>query len=269
MAMKIVNIGRGFLFTLMMFLMNCAWATEVPEASNQKESKTVLHPIDSIDITQKNEILLSSLPSPFEAEYTAFRFNRELGEASIKLRSIGNDMYQLQYHSKVSLFFLSDERHESSLFRVKDDHILPYKYSYQQTGTGSDKVFTAEFKPEQKLIIASGDKQLDWDGHLDNQLYRLDFQRRLAEDNSSFNYKFINYRGQSKEMVLAVIGSELLELPYGKLETIKVKIIRKPNNRRETFIWFAPALNYQLVRLQQFKDGDEQGDIRLKQFVWN
>ena len=38
------------------------------------------------------------------------------------------------------------------------------------------------------------------------------------------------------------------------------------SNKRETFAWFAPSLNYTLVRLQQFKEGDEQGDIKLKSF---
>ena len=37
---------------------------------------------------------------------------------------------------------------------------------------------------------------------------------------------------------------------------VKVKIIRE-NAKRETYAWFAPSLNYQLVRLQQFKEGEE------------
>jgi hypothetical protein len=44
-----------------------------------------------------------------------------------------------------------------------------------------------------------------------------------------------------------------------------VKLIRD-SKKRETFAWFAPSLNYTLVRLQQFKEGDEQGDIKLKSF---
>jgi hypothetical protein len=49
------------------------------------------------------------------------------------------------------------------------------------------------------------------------------------------------------------------------VDSIKLRIIRS-SNRRQTFAWFSPSLDYALVRLQQFKDGDEQGDIRLKSF---
>jgi len=56
-----------------------------------------------------------------------------------------------------------------------------------------------------------------------------------------------------------------LSLPYGNLKTVKVKLIRD-SKKRETFAWFAPSLNYTLVRLQQFKEGEEQGDIKLKAY---
>jgi hypothetical protein len=41
----------------------------------------------------------------------------------------------------------------------------------------------------------------------------------------------------------------------------------RKNSSRETIAWFSPQLNYQLVKLKQFKDGDEQGEIRLKYFT--
>ena len=64
---------------------------------------------------------------------------------------------------------------------------------------------------------------------------------------------------------MRVLGKETVDLPYGKIEAIKVEIVRESKSRY-TLAWFAPDLNYQLVRLQQFKDGDEQGDLRLKAF---
>ena len=79
------------------------------------------------------------------------------------------------------------------------------------------------------------------------------------------DYDFVNYRGQLRHYGVQVIDEEVLSLPYGKIEAVKVKLIRD-SKKRETFAWFAPSLNYTLVRLQQFKEGDEQGDIKLKSF---
>ncbi len=73
-------------------------------------------------------------------------------------------------------------------------------------------------------------------------------------------------RGELKQYNLVVMSTEQLSLPYGLLEGVKVKIVR-PNSSRETYAWFAPSLGYQLVRLKQFKDGEEQGDIQLSAFT--
>ena len=99
-----------------------------------------------------------------------------------------------------------------------------------------------------------------------DRLYRLDLQQKLAQGQKEFNYHVINYRGQERDYHLKVMGTEQLTLPYGMLEGIKVEIVRQ-NSTRETFAWFSPQLNYQLVRLQQFKDDKEQGDIQLKTFT--
>ena len=202
----------------------------------------------------------------FEAKYKAFRFGNELGHASMQLQELGRDKYKLTYNSKVSLFFLSDKREEVSLFTFKDNQITPYKYSFKRTGTGSNKSLEAVFNQQNQSISLDKAEPLAWEGELDNQLYRLDLQLKLAKGESEFEYSLLNYRGQKRHYKLQVMGKEQLELPYGMLEGIKVKIVRE-NKKRETFAWFSPELNYQLVRLQQFKEGDEQGDIQLSEYT--
>ena len=201
----------------------------------------------------------------FEAKYKAFQYGKELGQASLKLESLGRNKFRLSYQSKVSVFFLSDKRKETSLFSFEDDKIIPFKYSYERTGFGSDKSLVAEFDGTSRQIDINKKDKLPWNNELDNQLYRLDIQLQLAQNKKEFSYDLVNNRGQLRHYDLLVLGSEQLTLPYGTLEGIKVKMMRE-NSTRETFAWFAPQLDYQLVRLQQFKDGDEQGDIQLSSF---
>lgn len=211
--------------------------------------------------TVANERTLES----FEAKYKAYRFGRELGYANLLLEDLGREKYRLAYDSKVSLFFLSDKRKETSLFSFKDNQILPYKYSFKRSGTGSNKSLEARFDEQNKQITLNKDNIIPWQGELDNQLYRLDLQLKLAQGESEFEYSLLNYRGELRNYKMQVMGKEQLDLPYGMLEGIKVKIMRE-NKKRETFAWFSPELNYQLVRLQQFKEGDEQGDIQLSEY---
>jgi hypothetical protein len=201
----------------------------------------------------------------FKAQYKAFQYGKELGSAALDLESLGRHRYRLTYQSKVSIFFLSDKRKEVSLFSFEDNTIIPFKYSYERTGFGSDKDLMVEFDRKNNSIIINNETNAVWKQQFDNQLYRLDIQLQLASGKESFSYELINSRGEQRQYAMQVMGKEQLDLPYGMLEGIKVKMIRE-NSKRETYAWFAPSLNYQMVRLQQFKDGEEQGDIQLSNF---
>ena len=216
-------------------------------------------------ITRATAEKVSSVFDDFSAEYAAFRYGRELGNATLSLSKLADNQYRLDYSSSVSLFFLSDKRKESSVFSLQDQQIIPQHYRFKRTGTGSDKQTRVEFNHEKNKIVVNDKPSFPLEEQLDNQLYRLDIQAKLALGESHFDYQVINYRGELRHYQLEVVASETLDLPYGKINTIKVGFIRE-NSSRQTYAWFAPELNYQLVRLQQFKDGEEQGDVRLKSY---
>jgi hypothetical protein len=201
----------------------------------------------------------------FEAEYIVYRFGRSLGKAKLSLKADKDNLYRLDYYSKVSAFFLSDIRSETSFFSLNDTQLQPYTYSYSRSGTGSNKSTKIQFDAEKSTVTINKSQPIPWLGQLDNQLYRLDVQLKLASGKREFIYDIVNNRGELRHYELKVVGKEQLNLPFGMIEGIKVKILRN-NSSRETIAWFSPQLNYQLVKLKQFKDGDEQGEIRLKYF---
>lgn len=201
----------------------------------------------------------------FEAEYVVYRFGRSLGKAKLSLKADENNLYRLDYYSKVSAFFLSDVRSETSFFTFEDNQLHPNIYAYSRSGTGSNKSTKIQFDAEKSTVTINQAQPIDWQGQLDNQLYRLDVQLKLASGKREFEYNIVNNRGELRHYELKVVGKEQLDLPFGMIEGIKVKILRN-NSSRETIAWFSPQLNYQLVKLKQFKDGDEQGEIRLKLF---
>ena len=203
---------------------------------------------------------------PYSAEYYAYHSGSKLGKAQQALRELEDGNYQLYYTSKLRILFISDKREENSIFKWQNDKIIPIRYKYRRTGTtGSDKSLDVEFDAENKLIKIAPDKTLPWKGELDNQLYSLDVRKMLAMGETTAKYQMINSRGQQREYGIQVLGTETLQLPYGTVDTIKTKIIRS-SKKRETFIWFAPELDYVMVRLQQFKQGKEQGDIKLSKY---
>jgi len=208
------------------------------------------------------------LPSPFVAHYEAYRHDRNIGSAELSLKPTSGDRYELKYYSKVSRFFLSDKRYETTTFSFIDGKITPITYNFKRRGTGPNKSLSAKFDAKTQTIILRDQDNLKWDGEFDNQLFRVDISRQLAQEKTHFEYKFLNYRGQKRIYKIEVLEEEILTLPYGNIEAIKVRVNRD-SSKRQTYAWFAPTLDYVLVRLQQFKNDEEQGDIRLKTYQKN
>ncbi|UAA40330.1 DUF3108 domain-containing protein [Paraneptunicella aestuarii] len=208
----------------------------------------------------------AQLLDPYTAKYKAYRSGSEVGHAEMHLESLGDKRFKVSFTSKASLFFFSDKREEVSLFSNENNALIPYKYTFKLDSTFKDSALALEFNQDKKLIYMSGNQSMEWQGELDNQLYMLASQKALKEGKTDFEFDVINYRGQKRHYKFKVNGEEMLDLPYGKLKTIKVETIRD-NKKRQTYTWFAPELNYLLVRIQQFKDGDEQGDIQLSKFI--
>lgn len=203
--------------------------------------------------------------TPFNAQYKAFRSGMELGTASQTLEQNEAGDYTLTFRSSASFLFLSDKRSETSRFGLKDTQMIPQNYRFSRSGTGKDRNTEIRFSADSKKITINGDKVLPWQGETDNQLFHLDIRRRLAAGETRFSYQTVNEKGQPDEETFEVIGEEKLELPVGEIHTIRLQKVRD-NNKRQTFIWLAPELDYQLARLQQLKEGKEQLDIQLKSY---
>lgn len=211
--------------------------------------------------------------APFESQFVASREGKPVGYARLIFTQLPNKLWQLEYESKVSKYFLTDKRNETTRYLQTNEKnkpnlpLLPISYIYNRTGTGPDKSMSITFDhiEDEYLTSIPVDEEVQFPLNLriDNQLFRIDVPFQLFKGNTEFNYKFINYRGQPRTYNIQVVTNESLDLPIGTLETIKVAI-QRPASSRQTFAWFAPSLNYQLVRLQQFKHDKEQGDIQLR-----
>lgn len=243
----------------------------VSKAINSALTGLVLLGMGSLPAVAEDADNASSVAlTPFHAQYTAYKWDDDVGNVEMKLERLSPSQYSLTYSSKVSKFFLSDKRYEHSIFTVENGTLVPSQYYYSRSGTGPDDKLNVSFGKngsDSILVEAEGEERsLAWENEIDNQIYRIDLPRKLAAGKTTTEYHFINYRGQKRHYGIEVVGKEKLNLPYGHLDTIKVKLVRD-SKTRETFAWFAPELDYNLVRLQQFKDGDEQGDIKLRSYV--
>ena len=207
--------------------------------------------------------------TPFHAQYNAYRNGSKLGTANQLLEKLSDNQYRLTYQTDVSYFFLSDKRKEVSLFDLNKEQIIPLQYHYDRTGTGSDHRVLAQFDHQlQQIKVAEDDEpivSLPMAKAIDNQLIYFAIKQQLKSGKQHFVVPALNYRGDITDFEFEVEKTEDLTLPFGVVQAIKIKRIREGSSR-ETFAWFAPKLDYLMVRLLQLKDGEEQGDIKLHRF---
>ncbi|TPV58556.1 DUF3108 domain-containing protein [Aestuariibacter sp. GS-14] len=210
---------------------------------------------------------------PFEAIYDVYRRGDKLGEGTRTLKLLSDSAWEFSYRTDLSVFFLSDRRHEISRLLIDEDFkIRPFWYEFKRTGTGADKKNCLTFNHTNGVVTdAVANKVINdifWQPGVQDQIsYQLQLQVDLLLQRTQLEYRAINKKAAPRDYNFATLSTEETRVPYGTLETIKVKRITE-NSDRVTYAWLAPSLSFTLVRLQQIEDGKESYDVRLKSLQW-
>lgn len=149
--------------------------------------------------------------------------------------------------------------------------IVDQAYKYKRSILGMKK--TEKLKYDRKTGVANYDSKKKKrqvtleDGHLNRLSYQVQLRRDLINGVSPLQYQVIS-RGRLKPYNFEIMGEETLETPLGNIKTVKVKRIRKDNDR-ETLFWFAPQWNHLLVQLWQREKGGADYKIVLQEGMLN
>ena len=211
-----------------------------------------------------------ALPSPFEAEYRLNRRGRTLGEGRRSLRKLPDGTFELLYSTRANFLFLKDKRTEITRFSLVDNHLIPRWYQFSRNGTGKDKRneigFNSQSKTVKNLLSDQIFEHIEYDPGLHDALsYQFQLQVDLLNARGPLSYAVVNREGMLKHYEFAIEGEELLQVPHGEINTVRLKR-RQTNGKRETVIWLAPELDYTLVRIRQLQKGKENYDILLRQY---
>ena len=205
---------------------------------------------------------------PFKATYKLSHKKDEVGKAVRQLEYLedGNVRYSNKLDSK--WFFFSDHRNEESILTLSENLVSPIHYTYSRTGTGKDKKYEWYYDTENHKAIDVKNKKITELEFPENFQDKLSYHLQLSLDlmtkplQKEYSYAVIGSSGKISDTRYEVVGEEMLNVPYGAVETIKVKR-EVAEKKRVTFAWFAPKLNYALVKLTQFKKGKEDFDVKL------
>lgn len=137
--------------------------------------------------------------------------------------------------------------YERNIFGIKKNESLAYDRSAG--------IAHYQTKKKQRQIELNGD-------YLDKLTYQIQLQRDLIKGKTPLQYQVID-RGKIKSYNFEIMGEEIVDTALGPISAIKVHRIREDSDR-ETYLWFAPHMNYLLVQIWQNEDGDDHR-ITLKE----
>jgi hypothetical protein len=207
--------------------------------------------------------VVNATPLPdFSAAYELRLAGLHIGSSTVRLETTAGGDYLYESRStpsKLVSWLFKETLHETSRGTLGDNGVHPHEYRYQRSGD-RDRREELHFNWQSMTVsnVVEGDRwEIDMPGGtLDKLASQLGMMRALARGKTGITFNIAD-DGEITQYRFSVIGQETLELPAGTFDTLKITKLRN-NNRRETYLWCAPALNYLPVRIwQREKDGSE------------
>lgn len=190
--------------------------------------------------------------TPYQATYTA-----SLNGLPVTVTS-ALETTEKGYRISTSATNLLGQLQEREDFHLADERIVVDEYRHRRALLGNQRL--------EHLVVDLGQGvahyQRDDDtreipvtpGLLGPMSYQVQMRRDLAAGGSAFDYQVL-HRGKVKQYHFQTEGTESVILPKGAVEAIRIRRVRDDNDR-ETIVWIAPQLDYQLVKLRQIEEGD-------------
>ncbi|GHE97902.1 DUF3108 domain-containing protein [Thalassotalea profundi] len=212
--------------------------------------------------------LVNPIIEPFTANYTIIHKSKPVGTAIRELKKLDNGQYEYSYHTDIEWLIFSDVRTETSILEIDNGHVTPFAFKYTREGTGRDKSSHWQFDIKNSTATDIEEKRtytVEYPVNVQDTLsYHLQhrFNLIMNPEQKNFVYPVVKNEDRIKNYVYQYDGEEKVMLPYGLVKTIKLKreVIEK---KRVTYAWFAPELNYLMVKLYQTKGGVEQFEAQL------
>ncbi len=196
--------------------------------------------------------------TPYRAVYASqwdlgFSFS---GDAISELKRQG-DHWSLSLNASALVATIN----ESSLLSQQNGQVQPERYEYHRKVLGRSRDAILQFNWSKGSVLNDiGDKAWSMDipaGTQDKLSYQLQLRLDLLNQKPDLTYQVAD-GGHLKTYQFNRVGNEVVKTRLGEFNAIKIQRDRGADSDRETFIWFAPELDYLIVKLHQVEtDGKE------------
>jgi Protein of unknown function (DUF3108) len=212
----------------------------------------------------------ASLPS-FTATFKIMRDSLRLGTNEVALTVEENGDYRYESHTWPSSWIswlLKEDLRELSRGIMDRTGIRPLFYHYQRSGRRTTRTAELTFDWKTSTVVNNVDDSR-WEmtipsGTLDKLSTQLGMMLELQNGATDKTFAVAD-GGKLKQYAFQVIGTEIVDLPPGRFETVKLNRVGD-NTQKSTYIWCAPELHYLPVRILQHKKDQSEYRRELESF---
>ena len=189
------------------------------------------------------------------------------GDMEVWLEKKGNNTWEMGSFVDGGRIF---EREEISVFELNQNSVIPLDHKVRLKILFKKIKASAHFDWESLKVDFEEGKNKGSLKLVDGTLGPATAQLKMRLDLRLLNINalpekmkyFVYYRGEIKERIYLLQGFEDVETPFGKFNALKVVREFSPEEDREQIYWFAPDLDFSIVRILNV-DGRES-DLSLK-----
>lgn len=186
------------------------------------------------------------------------------GELTRSLRQTSNGQWLFSTNAEAMIASIK----ENTSVTFSNDHVVPHTYLYKRKVLGKTREAKLTFDWNNNQVTNDVEKK-PWtmqvpDGTQDKLSYQLQMRLDLMSGKKGpFSYQIAD-GGRLKTYDFNIIGSEKITSPMGEYDAIKVEMDRGTDAKRETYIWYAPALDYMIIKLKQTEPDGKTYALQLK-----
>ena len=212
-------------------------------------------------------LALAAPVEPFHADYVVSRNGKELGKATLDLRSAGGQwQFDSNTHGTSGMAaMLGVDIQEKSTFTWNANKPECLSYSYSQKALKSKTTsITCDWNAKSANVDDNGKPgSVALSGPaMDRHLVALALMADLKSGSSSLSYPVID-RAQVSDQQYIQAGHESIPVGSSNVDAVKVTRDRGADSKRTTTYWFAPQKNWLPVQIEQVEKNGETITMRL------
>jgi len=208
------------------------------------------------------------------ASYEVLRHGKKVGELHVELEQLDSGVWHYRSDTDATAWWaraLNLAAEESAHFVWRGERIMMLTYHHAQSAPANNRFFQHRSDWQAGTTEIRTEKGRQTVELTDNMVDPLSLRLQLAVNLADASRRQERYdftlldRDEVKHKQYVYDGEEVLELPAGCFETVRIRRVEDAGSEKTNLSWHAEDFHWMPVRILRREDGRDKLDVRLLQ----